>query len=329
MVTARVPRLFPIHARSFCGTLRESRAGVSYGKILIADDNLQITNILVEYAKREGHSCCVARDGEEALALFRRQERDIDMVLLDIMMPKLDGLEVCRAIRRRSLVPIILITARGEDSDKILGLDTGADDYLVKPFSPAEVMARIRAILRRVPGDGGQARTIRTANLFIDIDNYLVRIDGQEVRLTKREKELLWLLASKPMKVFPGTTCWTASGAATTTATAAPSIPTSSGSGPNWKTIRIRSGASRPSGGWDTVSNRNRRPARFLRKPDPKAAQRPSPRADGLPNADRPTGRRPFCDAWIAAPRRSVRRRSGCRRRGHASPIPSPSRSRC
>lgn len=136
----------------FCGTLRESRAGVSYGKILIADDNLQITNILVEYAKREGHSCCVARDGEEALALFRRQERDIDMVLLDIMMPKLDGLEVCRAIRRRSLVPIILITARGEDSDKILGLDTGADDYLVKPFSPAEVMARIRAILRRVPG---------------------------------------------------------------------------------------------------------------------------------------------------------------------------------
>ena len=172
------------------------------GKILIADDNLQITNILVEYAKREGQSCCVARDGEEALALFRRQERDIDMVLLDIMMPKLDGLEVCRAIRRRSLVPIILITARGEDNDKILGLDTGADDSLVKPFSPAEVRARIRAILRRVPGDGGQARTIRTANLFIDIDNYLVRIDGQEVRLTKREKELLWLLASKPMKVF-------------------------------------------------------------------------------------------------------------------------------
>ncbi|XOQ52013.1 MAG: Stage 0 sporulation A-like protein [Succiniclasticum sp.] len=172
------------------------------GRILIADDNVQITNILVEYAKREGHPCYVAHDGEEALALFARYERDIDIVLLDVMMPKLDGYEVCRSIRKKSTVPIIMITARGEDSDKILGLDTGADDYMVKPFSPAEVMARIRAILRRIPKEEKQVRTIRTANLFIDIDNYLVTIDGQEVHLTKREKELLWLLASNPTKVF-------------------------------------------------------------------------------------------------------------------------------
>lgn len=124
------------------------------------------------------------------------------MVFLDVMMPKKDGFEVCRAIRAKSMVPIIMITARGEDADKILGLDTGADDYIVKPFSPAEVMARARAILRRIPQEEKEDRTVEISNLFVDIDNYLVRIDGKEVALTKREKELLWLLASNPTKVF-------------------------------------------------------------------------------------------------------------------------------
>lgn len=171
-------------------------------RILIADDNLQITQVLTEYIKKEGWQCFTAHDGEEALQLFSRYEKEIIMVFLDVMMPKKDGFEVCRAIRAKSMVPIIMITARGEDADKILGLDTGADDYIVKPFSPAEVMARARAILRRIPQEEKEDRTVEISNLFVDIDNYLVRIDGKEVALTKREKELLWLLASNPTKVF-------------------------------------------------------------------------------------------------------------------------------
>lgn len=172
-------------------------------QVLIADDNAQITKVLADYVKKEGWGSYIAADGEEALSLFREHEKDISLVFLDVMMPKKDGFAVCRAIRAFSLVPVILITARGEDADKILGLDTGADDYIVKPFSAAEVMARARAILRRIPRDGQQnVRCLTLANLFVDIDNYLVTIDGREVALTKREKEILWLLASNRKKVF-------------------------------------------------------------------------------------------------------------------------------
>ena len=116
--------------------------------ILVADDHPQIASILEEYLKKEGHRPVIARDGEEALALFRTAAPDA--VLLDVMMPKLDGFAVCREIRKTSAVPVILITARGEDFEKIMGLDIGADDYIVKPFSPAEVMARVRSVLRRI-----------------------------------------------------------------------------------------------------------------------------------------------------------------------------------
>lgn len=173
-------------------------------KMLIADDNKQITSILSNYARKEGFEPVVALDGEEALRLFDEHEPDIAMVLLDVMMPKVDGFEVCRRLRGKSLVPVIMVTARGEDFEKIMGLDIGADDYIIKPFSAGEVMARVRAILRRM-----QQREEKTAhniyrysNLMIDLDKYAVTVNGSEVPLTKKEVELLWTLAKNSSKVF-------------------------------------------------------------------------------------------------------------------------------
>ncbi len=173
-------------------------------KMLIADDNKQITSILSNYARKEGFEPVVALDGEEALRLFEEHEPDIAMVLLDVMMPKVDGFEVCRRLRGKSLVPVIMVTARGEDFEKIMGLDIGADDYIIKPFSAGEVMARVRAILRRMqPREEKTAHNIyRYSNLMIDLDKYDVTVNGSEVPLTKKEVELLWTLAKNSSKVF-------------------------------------------------------------------------------------------------------------------------------
>ena len=172
-------------------------------KILIADDNKQITTILSSYAKKEGLEPVITLDGAAALEQFQLQEAEIVMVLLDVMMPKLDGFEVCRRLRQQSMVPIIMITARGEDYDKIMGLDIGADDYVIKPFSASEVMARVRAVLRRIqPQEPASKNTLSIANLYINVDKYEVQIDGAEVPLTKKEIELLWTLAKNNTKVF-------------------------------------------------------------------------------------------------------------------------------
>ena len=172
-------------------------------KILIADDNQQITSILANYARKEGFEPLVALDGQQALELFEQHEKKIDVVLLDVMMPKLDGFEVCRELRRRSMVPIIMVTARGEDFERIMGLDIGADDYILKPFSAGEVMARVRAILRRVqPREAEQQNLYSVGNLVIDLDKCLVTIGGADVTLTKKEVELLWTLAKNSSKVF-------------------------------------------------------------------------------------------------------------------------------
>ena len=172
-------------------------------KILIADDNKQITTILSSYAKKEGLEPLVALDGAAAMELFQQQETEIVMVLLDVMMPKLDGFEVCRRLRQKSMVPIIMITARGEDYDKIMGLDIGADDYVIKPFSASEVMARVRAVLRRIqPQELASKNSLSMDNLFINLDKYQVQIAGEEVPLTKKEIELLWTLAKNNTKVF-------------------------------------------------------------------------------------------------------------------------------
>ncbi len=172
--------------------------------LLIADDNLQIVNILKGYAQKENYEVYTAKNGKEALREFQR--RRFDAVLLDVMMPELDGFEVCKKIRETSMVPIIMITARGEDYDRIMGLDIGADDYVIKPFSPSEVMARLRAILRRVSATEMQEEHIKSyGNLKIDMDKFKVFVAGEEVFLTKKEVEILWMLASNKGLVFTRT----------------------------------------------------------------------------------------------------------------------------
>ena len=169
--------------------------------LLIADDNEGILDILSTYVTKEGFSPLIAHDGEEALTLFK-DYRPI-LLLLDVMMPKKDGFTVCREIRQNSTVPIIIVTAKGEDGDRIMGLDIGADDYIVKPFSPGEVMARIRAVLRRLdPVEEKRPDIVFYPGLKISLSDYEVMIDGQPLSLTKKEIEILWLLASNPGKVF-------------------------------------------------------------------------------------------------------------------------------
>jgi DNA-binding response OmpR family regulator len=170
-------------------------------QILIADDNKQISSILAEYSKKEGYTPIIAEDGLQALEKYN--ERHPDIILLDVMMPLMDGFEVCREIRKKSNVPIIMITARGEDFEKIMGLDIGADDYIVKPFSPGEVMARVRAILRRITPSIEEPEQLYTyENLTINLDTYEVTIDQQPVSLTKKEIEILWTLIRNKNKVF-------------------------------------------------------------------------------------------------------------------------------
>lgn len=169
--------------------------------ILVADDNNQIVDIINMYLIREGFKPVNAYDGEEALMKYKQYNPHL--VLLDIMMPKKDGLQVCREIRKESNTPIIMITAKGDDADKVMGLDLGADDYIVKPFSPREVIARVNAVLRRIPlSDEQKSTVLKFKNLQINIGNYEVRIDDRVVDLTKKETEILWLLSSNPHKVF-------------------------------------------------------------------------------------------------------------------------------
>lgn len=170
-------------------------------KILIADDNPQLLDILKTAAQKEGYDTVLAADGREALDLF--QGHRPQMVLLDVMMPGLDGFQVCREIRRESDVPIIMITARGEDFEKIMGLEIGADDYIVKPFSPGEVMARIKAVMRRIEKSEIKSEQILSVeNLCINLSDYSVSIDSEKIALTKRETDMLWTLVNGRNRAF-------------------------------------------------------------------------------------------------------------------------------
>ena len=142
----------------------------------------------------------MAYDGKEALELFAKEK--IDICLLDVMMPIIDGFELCRTIRKESNVPIIMVTAKGEDYERIMGLDIGADDYIVKPFSPAEVMARVRAVMRRIETPEQKRNVIKYDNLTVDLDNYTVKIEDTSLTLTKKEIELLWTFVTNKEKVF-------------------------------------------------------------------------------------------------------------------------------
>lgn len=170
-------------------------------RMLIADDNRQILTVLKYYAAKEGFAVDLAQDGNEALDFARACVYDI--VLLDVTMPKLDGFAVCKEIRSFSMMPILMVTARGEDYERIMGLDLGADDYIIKPFSPGEVMARVRAILRRSDQRKSPANHfLKYGFLQIDTDASIVTLQGTEITLTRKEYDLLCTLASTPNKIF-------------------------------------------------------------------------------------------------------------------------------
>lgn len=167
---------------------------------MIADDNIEIIKILKPYIEIEGFTVISALDGKEAIDKF--QVFNPQLVLLDIMMPILSGMEVCKLIRHESNVPIIMITSKSEDADKILGLNCGADDYIVKPFSPREVVARINAVLRRfTPPENSKLSIIKYPPLELDIDNYTIKLKGSNKNLTKKEIEVLYMLSSSPNKM--------------------------------------------------------------------------------------------------------------------------------
>ncbi|WP_052890900.1 response regulator transcription factor [Thermogemmatispora carboxidivorans] len=178
-------------------------------KILIIEDEEGIIHLLNLYLKDAGYSVVAAHDAADGLALHAREKPDL--VILDIMLPGLDGFEVCRRIRSWSSTPILILTARGDEDDRIRGLDLGADDYLVKPFSPRELVSRVRAILRRTSGGGGEgnggqekreSEVLRFPGLTIDLPARRVEVDGREVALTPTEFDLLALLARSPDRVF-------------------------------------------------------------------------------------------------------------------------------
>ena len=168
--------------------------------VLVVDDELKITRLLRDYLQQAGFSVLTAADGPSALAVARRERPD--MIVLDLGLPGLDGLDVTRALRTSSDVPIIMLTARADESDRIVGLELGADDYLVKPFSPKELVARVRAVLRRVDASVETPDVVRAPGVSIDTARRAVTVDDAAVDLTPTEYDLLLHFARSPGRVF-------------------------------------------------------------------------------------------------------------------------------
>ncbi|MGC9397515.1 MAG: response regulator transcription factor [Anaerolineae bacterium] len=172
--------------------------------ILVVDDEVQILGVVRDYLQRAGYRVLTARDGRTALSIARSKHPDL--MVLDIMLPgDLDGLDVCRRIRRDTVLddlPIIMLTARVEEADRLIGLELGADDYVTKPFSPREVVARVKAVLRRVKQDVGRSGVIRVGGLVIDVPKRAVTLNGESVSLTPTEFDILATLAQQPGRPF-------------------------------------------------------------------------------------------------------------------------------
>jgi len=170
--------------------------------ILVVEDESSISEVIGLYLKRAGYNVLSAADGQTAMQTLDRQLPDL--IVLDLMLPKVDGLAITRWLRDKSDVPIIILTARREEADRIAGLEMGADDYVVKPFSPQELVSRVRAVLRRsgASSQPGQEKPLAFNDLNIDPRTHLVTIGGQEMVLTVKEFDMLWLLASHPRQVF-------------------------------------------------------------------------------------------------------------------------------
>ncbi|MEE0981715.1 MAG: response regulator transcription factor [Acutalibacteraceae bacterium] len=174
-------------------------------KILVVDDDTNICELLRLYLEKEGYSVTIANTGMQAVRSFAEQQPDL--MLLDIMLPELDGWQVCREIRKYSNKPIIMLTAKGETFDKVLGLELGADDYITKPFDSKEVLARIKAVLRRSNGSSivehtEEIKQVSYDNLVINLTNYELKVKGNRVEAPPKEMELLYHLASNPNRVF-------------------------------------------------------------------------------------------------------------------------------
>jgi DNA-binding response OmpR family regulator len=168
--------------------------------VLVVDDEPIVREVVVRYLEREGYSTLEADDGEKARALVERESPDL--VVLDVMLPGTDGLELCRWIRSHSELPVIMLTARGEEADRIVGLELGADDYVTKPFSPRELTARVRTVLRRARAAEAPSERLSFGDVELDAATRDVQKAGIEVRLTAKEFDLLWFLASHPRRVF-------------------------------------------------------------------------------------------------------------------------------
>jgi DNA-binding response OmpR family regulator len=168
--------------------------------ILVVDDEPTLREVVVRYLEREGYRALEAGDGLEAEAVLRSNAPSL--VILDLMLPGTDGLELCRRIRARSDLPVIMLTARGEEADRIVGLELGADDYVTKPFSPRELVARVRTVLRRAGAPAEPRERIQHGDLVLDSEARDVRKRGRLVCLTAKEFDLLWFLASHPRRVF-------------------------------------------------------------------------------------------------------------------------------
>ena len=174
---------------------------MSAGKILVVDDDQNICELLRLYIEKENFEVAVANDGRRALELF--DSFSPDLILLDIMLPELDGWQVCREIRKKSQCPIIMLTAKGEVFDKVLGLELGADDYVVKPFETKEVVARIKAVLRRMGKNANDTvKEVKYDKLSINLTNYELKVNGKQVDTPPKEMELIYHLASNPNRVF-------------------------------------------------------------------------------------------------------------------------------
>jgi two-component system alkaline phosphatase synthesis response regulator PhoP len=169
-------------------------------KILVVDDELDIVKVVRAYLEQSGFRVITASEGQQALAVFRHEQPDL--IVLDLNLPKMDGLDVCRTIRRESNVPIIMLTARVEETDRLIGLEIGADDYIVKPFSPREVVARVRTVLRRSAPPAEQPSLVAIGDLTIDPIKHEVQRQGRSVELTPSEFSILLTMASQPGRAF-------------------------------------------------------------------------------------------------------------------------------
>jgi len=168
--------------------------------VLVVDDEPIVRDVVVRYLRRDGFTTLEAGDGSTARRLIETSEPHL--VVLDVMLPGMDGLELCRWIRGRSELPVILLTARGEEADRIVGLELGADDYVTKPFSPRELAARVRTVLRRSGGDGGRTERLGFGEIELDRASRVATRAGAPLALTAKEFDLLWFLASHPHRVF-------------------------------------------------------------------------------------------------------------------------------